>query len=156
MVDELQKLASLVCVGVRNTGADGDGAHVAEAEVPDAFDDRLRRRQRLVWAVAGQKDGELVASYPESLAGLAQPCRDSRKDGVAGRVTESVVDELEVVDVDEANRQGASKTSRVFEFSPKTFVEVPVIPEPGERVGQCQAHCAQGSEKLSLVELDRE
>src|SRR5204863_7641877 len=111
------------------TGTDGDGAHVAEAEGPDAFHDRLCRRRRLVWAVAGQKDGELVASDPESLAGLAQPRSDTRQNRVAGRVTESVVNQLEVVDVDKANRQGASKPSRVFELSAEAFVEVPVVSE---------------------------
>ena len=35
-------------------------------------------------------------------------------------------------------------------------MEVPVIPEPRQRVGQCQPYRAQGSQQLPLVELDRE
>ena len=53
---------------------------------------------------ARKQQRELVTAEPERLAALAQPPGDLRQDAVAGRMAEAVVDPLEVVDVDQAER----------------------------------------------------
>ena len=89
----------------RDAHADRDRADLLELQRGDPLDDRRRRGQRAVLVVAGQEQRELVAAEPERLAGLAQPRREPREHAVAGRVAEAVVDPLEVVDVDEAERE---------------------------------------------------
>ena len=55
---------------------------------------------------AGEQQRELVAAEPEGLAVLAEACADLGEHPVSDRVPEEVVDALEVVDVDHAEREG--------------------------------------------------
>jgi hypothetical protein len=67
-------------------------------------------RRALVLDV-GAQDGELVAAEPgDDVAGpgrLAQPRGDLQQQAVAGLVAEAVVDQLEVVEVQEEDRERA-------------------------------------------------
>ena len=78
----------------------------------DALDDRAGDRDAVARVEAGEEDGELVAAEPEALAALAQPRRDLAEHAVADRVPVAVVDLLEVVDVDEAERERLARRAR--------------------------------------------
>src|SRR5581483_11285890 len=99
---------------------------------------------------------ELVAAEAEALAALPEARRDLPEDAVADRVTEAVVDLLEVVDVDETERERAAFLLRRRQLALQPLVEVPVVPEAGERVGQREAHRLHGGERRALVQRDRE
>ena len=101
--DQRVALATVLRVG-GDAGADGDRTDRAEIGFADAGDDRLGDRERDLLVGPGKQHGELVAAEAERLAALAQPRRDEREDAVAGRMAEAVVDPLEVVDVEEAER----------------------------------------------------
>src|SRR5205809_7979259 len=113
---------------------------MAEIELGQALHDRLRARERR-GRVAGREDErELVAAKAEGLAAGPEPRADLREDAIAGRVAEAVVDPLEVVDVEEAQRQRRPTLARTIELVANSLVEVPVIAEPGERVGERKSH----------------
>ena len=71
-------------------------------------------------------------------------------------MAEAVVDLLEVVDVHEAEAERVALRLRVGELALEPVVEVAVVAEPGERVGERQPHRAQLAEGRALVERDRE
>ena len=106
--------------------------------------------------MAGEEDRELVAAEPERLATLTQAGRDLREDSVARRVTEAVVDLLEVVDVDEAERDRVAALLGVEQLALQPLVEMAVVAEPRQRVGQGEAHRAERAEGRALVQGDRE
>ena len=54
----------------------------------------------------------------------------------------AIVDLLEVVDVDEAERQRPRLLLGPQQFTLESLVEVTVIAEPGQRIGQRQPHGA--------------
>ena len=54
----------------------------------------------------------------------------------------AIVDLLEVVDVDEAERQRPRLLLGPQQFALEPLVEVTVIAEPGQRIGQRQPHGA--------------
>ena len=139
-----------------DAGADGDRAGRAELGLRDARDDRLRGRERQLLVHARQQHGELVAAEPERLAALAQPRRDLREDAVAGRMAELVVDALEVVDVEEAQRDDAAVLVRLRELALQALVEVAVVAEPGQRVGEREPDRVQRPVRRALVERDRD
>jgi len=95
--------------GMRRRGRDPDAhrdrAELVELQRRDPVDHGRRRGQRVVLVIAREQKRELVAAEPERLAGLAQSGRKLGEDAVAGRMTEAVVDALEIVDVDEAQRE---------------------------------------------------
>ena len=122
----------------------------------DPLDDRLGRDARAFLVAAGQQDRELVAAEPERLAALAQVRRQLGKHLVAGRVAEAVVDLLEVVDVHEAEAERVALRLRVGELALEPVVEVPVVAELRQRVGEREPHRAQLTEGRALVERDRE
>ena len=64
----------LRCQG--DTGADGNGPHLAEIKSRDPFDDRARRRQRFPGLRSWQEHGELVPAEPKCFAALAEARRD--------------------------------------------------------------------------------
>jgi len=57
-------------------------------------------------------------------------------------MTEAVVDLLEVVDVDEAQRQRRVLLLGAQQLALQTLMEVAVIAEAGERIGQRETHRA--------------
>ena len=89
-----------------------------------------------------------VAVQPESRS-------DEREDAVAGRVAEAVVDALEVVDVEEAQRDEHVLVVCVRELALQPLVEMAVVAEPGQRVGEGEAHRAERPVRRALVERDR-
>jgi hypothetical protein len=103
-----------------------------------------------------QKHGELVAAEPERLAPLPEPGGDLREDPVSGRVPELVVDALEVVDVEETERDHAPVLVRVAELALQPLVEMTVVAEAGERVREREAHRIEGAVRRALVERDRD
>ena len=140
----------------RDAGADGDRADEVELELADALDDRARDRERLARVVVGEQQRELVAAEPEGLAVLAQLRRQLGEQAVALGMPEQVVDPLEVVDVEQAEREGRSAGFRLHQLALEALVEVAVVPEPGERVGQCKTHRAQSVVGRALVQRDGE
>ena len=118
------------------------------------IDSRDRERDLLVGA--REQHGELVAAEPERLAALAQPRRDEREHAVAGRMAEAVVDPLEVVDVEEAERDERVGLVGERELALQPLVEVAVVAEAGQRVGQREAHRAERAMRRALVERDRD
>src|SRR5207253_11477526 len=85
--------------------AHGDRADALDVERGDALDDRAGNRRRLALLEPGQQHRELVSAEAERLAALAQAGRDLAEHEVADRMPELVVDALQVVEVDEAERQ---------------------------------------------------
>ena len=122
----------------------------------DPLDDRLRRDPRAFLVASRQQDRELVAAEPERLAALAEVRRELGEHLVAARMPEAVVDPLEVVDVHQAEAERIALRPRVGELALEPVVEVAVVAEPGQRVGQREPHRAQLAEGRALVERDRE
>ena len=126
----------------REPRADRHGADVIEVDGRDPLDDRVRSCERHTLVVIDEQERELVAAEPEGLAALTQPRADLRKDAVARRVPVAVVDLLEVVDVDEAERQRPRLLFGAQQLTLEPLVEVTVIAEPGQRIGERQPHGA--------------
>ena len=68
----------------------------------------------------------------------------------------AVVDPLEVVDVDEAERQRPCLLLRTQQLALEPLVELAVIAEPGQRIREREAHCPQRSVRRALVQRDCE
>ena len=71
-------------------------------------------------------------------------------------MAEEVVHTLEIVDVDQAEAEAALVAIGVDQLALEPVLEVPVVAEPGERVGQRELHCAECSVGRALVEGDRQ
>jgi hypothetical protein len=157
-VGEADELVAAVSLnGERGeAGTDGDAADVAELRGSHALDDRLRCRKRKRLVVIDEQKRELVTAEAKRLTALAQARCDLREHAVARRMAEAVVDLLEVVDVDEAQRQRSSLSLRVAQLALKTLVKVAVIAQTGERIGEGETHRAQRAVRRPLVEGDCE
>ena len=101
----------------RDTDARADaGAHLVQDErLADLAEDALGDRGGRVGVGVDQHDREFVAAQTKDRAGRRHRPREARTELtqqlVAGRVTEGVVDLLEVVEVDEEERQIRSSSS---------------------------------------------
>ena len=98
------------------------------------------------------QDGEFVAADPEGAVGRADG-RDRQaahlgQQLVAGGMAGCVVDELEVVEIDQHEREGRGVATRVLELAVELLVERAMVAEPGQRV-------SQRVEAGDLVELTR-
>ena len=102
----------------------------------------------------GKQEGEFVAAEPEGLAALAEACRHLREDAIADRVAVPVVDLLEVVDVEQDEREREPLVLCLVQVVLEALVEVAVVAEPGEGVGERQAHRLQRAVHRALVERD--
>jgi hypothetical protein len=71
-------------------------------------------------------------------------------------MTEQVVHALEVVDVDQAERERDLACLGTDELPLYALLERAVVPEAGQRVGQCETHRSQRLVCRALVERDRE
>ena len=140
----------------RDAGRDRDVSAVLALGVGDALDDRLRDREAFVLVAARQEERELVSSEPERLAALAEARGDLREHTIADRVAEAIVDLLEIVDVEQAEGQRDAALLCLVEVALQPLVEVPVVPEPGQRVGEREAHGLEGAVHRALVEGDRD
>ena len=140
----------------RQARAHGDGADVIEVDARDSLDDGVGGGECHALVVTAEQQRELVTAEPEGLAALAQPARHLREHAVAGGMAEAVVDLLEVVDVDEAQRQRRALLLGVEQLALEAFVEVAVVAESGEWIGEREAHRSQRVVRGALVERDRE
>ncbi len=140
----------------RDAAADGHLVDPLDPQRRDALDDRPRHRGRLPLVVVWQEDGELVAPETERLAALSQARRDLAEHLVAHRMAVLVVDRLEVVEVEEAERNRRAGLLRRDELALEPLVEAAVIPEARERIGEREPHRLHRLERRPLVERDRE
>ena len=140
----------------RNACADRDRAGGLELDRCDPLDDRLGCHPRTFLVAAGEQDRELVSAEPEGLATLAEIRCQLCEHLVAARVAEAVVDPLEVVDVHEAQAERVALRAGVCDLALQPVVEVSVVPEPGQRVGEREPHRSQLAERGALVERNRE
>ena len=122
----------------------------------DPADDRARGRDRLRLVVLRKEERELVPAEAEGLAVLAKRRRQAGEDAVAGGVPEEVVDPLEIVHVDEAEAEAAALALGLDQLTLEPIVEVAVVAEPRQRVGQREPHRAERAVGRALVEGDRE
>ena len=72
---------------------------------------------------------------------------------VADRVAVAVVDLLEVVEVEQAEAE-RRRARGLVEVELQLVLEVPVVPEPGQRVGEREPHRLQGAVRRALVQGD--
>ena len=145
-----------MCRVCRDTGADGYLPDAFDVESRDALDDRASHGSRQALVVPREKHRELVAAQPERLAALTQPGRDVAEHKVADRMPEPVVHALQVVEVDEAERERRAHLLGRDELTLEPLVEAAVVSEAGERVGQREPHRADRLVRRALVEGDRE
>ncbi len=157
-VREADELAAVRCLSRERRDPRGDGyrADVIELDGCNALDDRGGRLDRRRLGAVGQQESELVAAQAERLTVLAQGRRKLGEDVVTGGVAEEVVDALEIVDVHEAETEWALVPLRVDQLALETIVEVAVVAEPGQRIGQRELHRAERAIGRALVERDRE
>src|SRR5438445_564714 len=147
----LSSIRKPIC-GWRSSTSRSDS--VSELERRDPVDHRLGGDHGRALVEARQEKREFVAAEPERLAALAQPPGDLREDAVARGMAEAVVDPLEVVDVDQAERQRLRVVLGSDELALQPLVEVAMVAEPGERIGEREPHRAQLAERRALVERD--
>ena len=140
----------------REARAHGHRAELPQLEIGDALDARAGRRERLSRVGVRKQEREFVAAEPEALAALTKPRGDLRQDAVAGRMAVQVVHPLEVVDVEEGERNRRPLLLRVVELSPESLLEVAVVAEPRERIGQGQPDRLELPVRRPLVERDRQ
>ena len=67
-----------------------------------------------------------------------------------------VVDRLQVVEVEEAERDRGAVVLRRDELALQPFVEAPMVAESRQRIGEGEAHRLHGLERRALVEPDRQ
>ena len=135
-----------------DAGRHGQSFSVLELHRRDAVDDRSRDGQRLALGAPGQEQRKLVAAQPERLAPLPQSRRDLREHVVSDGMTVPVVHAFEIVDVHEAEREPRAALLRPVEVVLEPLVEVTVVPEARQRVGERQAHRAERVVHRALVQ----
>lgn len=113
---------------------------VADAEIEDAGADRLGDRDGAVRVDVGQHDDEFLAAVTGRVIGRpAQAAGDAAADRgeriVAGLMALRVVVVLEVIDVDEQQRQRVLRARGAPPFARERDVEHAAVVEPGEAVG---------------------
>ena len=158
MLDERVDVAVCAVVGERgDPGADRHGLReereLVQTEVfLDPLDprDRVRGRRR-------DDEGELVAAEPVAVAGsdLLDPAGEQRQQRVAHRVSVAVVDVLEVVDVDQAERQVAA-VGNGGHRPRRLFVERAAVLERGQPVGRGLRLGDPAADMRALVHRQRE
>ncbi len=86
----------------------------------------VEQHEELVAAVAGE--------HPPRLLDAPEPGGDPAQQPVARHVPERVVDELEVVEIDEQQRDGVLALARAGHGGAQPRVELRAVREPGQRV----------------------
>ena len=118
-----------------------DGDILVRRIIREAVHPRLKpcsQRAGFVLTGAGQQQGELIAAEPrQRVAGTAAVPEGEgslTQHVIAGEMSVSVVEELEVVEVDQGHRQGLAGALGVFRFFLKAPVEDPVVQQAGETI----------------------
>ena len=92
----------------------------------------------------GHHDRELVATHPVGPVAAAQrggeEAAEAAERPIAGRVAPRVVDLLELVEVDEEQREGSLLSSDVLDQPVEVLVEGPMVAEPRELIAQRVGH----------------
>ena len=130
-----------------------DGPHVGLA---DPVDDRARDLGRRRGVEPRQQHCEFVAPEPKRLAALPQARRHLREDAIPGLMAVPVVDLFEAVDVEQAQRDDSRFGLGFRELALEALLEVAVVPEPRQRVGEGQPHRAERLVGRPLVQRDRD
>ena len=158
VVGELEQLLAIerVLRVDRDPDRDAGGGADLVGRGDDALDHRLGDPPAVVLADAGEHERELVASEPEGLAAPAQARADLDEDAVAGSVAVDVVHALEVVDVDQTERDGSAERLRAIELLLETLVERARIAEPGQGIRSGEPHRLERAVNRPLVERDRD
>jgi hypothetical protein len=152
--DDLRPVEPELGVG-DDTGGEPYRQARSRLEQAHAADDPVRDGDRLLLVPAEEEQGELVAADPERLAVLPQPARHLGEYVVALRMAERVVQLLEVVDVEQAHAERQALLLGLADVVGKALVEVAVVAEAGERVGEREPHGGELAEDRALVEGDR-
>ena len=117
----------------------GDLAGEVASDRIEPLHETGRERDGLLLVASGKDHGELLAADPaDDVAGPdggAQMVGELGQHVVADRVAEDVVHLLEVVDVEHHERDVLVLARRPGQLAAEALVEVPVVVEPGERVG---------------------
>ena len=101
----------------------------------DPLEDALGDPARLCLVESGQDEGELVSADPEGSTAVRQAGCDAQQHLVPGRVTETVVDLFEVVDVDDAERQRVAGSGCAPEIPLELLREAAIVAEAGQAIG---------------------
>ena len=124
--------------GDADAGPDGPGLRFDRERFCDLTRQTVGQRLRFVPVRHPSHDDELVAAVPaDDVTGtntVAQPARHRGEHDVAGLMAEPVVDRLEVVQVDEQQRQGLVGQSRALEDRPDALHEAAPIEHGGQGV----------------------
>ena len=103
----------------------------------------------------GKDQRELLAADAIGRLGaerLAQDLGHLLENAVADRVPVAVVDALEVVEVDDRERDGAAGRRGERERLAQVGLERAVVPERGQGVGLCVTHRQHGPVGVALIE----
>jgi hypothetical protein len=101
----------------------------------------------------GQEQRELVAPEPERLTARSEARADGREHEVADRVPMTVVDVLEVVDVEEADADRRAALRRRH-LVVEALVEPAAIAHARERIGDGGPHGLECAQLRALVEVE--
>ena len=96
-----------------------------------------RRGRLAAVGEVGQQDQELVAAEPREHAAALdapQPPGDPPQQPVAGAVAEGVVDELEVVEVDQQQRDRAAGAGAAVDAAAQLGLQLGAVGQAGQRV----------------------
>ncbi len=107
----------------------------------------------------GQKERELVAADSEGTVGAAQRGPDEAADGgqqlVAGGMSLAVVEALEIVEVEDGQRERPPVAGRLGDLANELLLEGPVVAEAGERIeARVEARPLVGPARLPQVVLE--
>ena len=123
-------------LGYSRAGLDAEPRPVDEHGLADAFQDALGASPAIP-AAGAEQDGELVATQSDQQISVAEPCaepsRSFAKELVARLMAKCVVDVLEIVDVDQHQRDPVFQITPL-EASPPPLEQGAPVAETGEIV----------------------
>ena len=139
-VGEMQQLARVVCdAGIADACGQGDAVGLMRRR-GDHASRPLDRDQRLLASGLGQDPGELVATgAAQGVLGArqaAQAARDADQHRVSRLVAAHIVGLLEVVDVDQCDRDRLGVTNRTGHLGGEALLERAMIGESGQWIGR--------------------
>src|SRR6185503_10615365 len=118
--------------------ADRQASALAEAGILDEGADFLGDRERVSEPRAGQEQHEFLAACTEERVEPAQPLPDQRhellQDAVTLRMTESVVDVLETVDVEQQERRSLAGSTPPLDRRRQGEMHLPPVERAGQRI----------------------
>ncbi len=102
----------------------------------DPPEDRLGGFEGGTGVVPGEQERELVPAEAEGFSVASELRRDLSQHKVAHGVAPAVVHALEVVDVEEAERERRALSLGPLDLATQPLVEVTVVAEAGQWIGQ--------------------